>query len=567
MFRLRSILQDIAIFLSVLMSLMSVAGIYLRHWRPFQAESFYNYVAPYGLMAHRLLAFTVGVLGLLVSVNLYRRVRSAWVLGMIGQSMLFALHLYYTGTVFSLFSLVSLFILLVLGVTAKDFRRVPKRRETWQALGLSLIPFGLALFNAILSLTFLRRDYAGTANFWLALKHSVRFLVLMDTQDAYFVSHMNFLYTVTLIAMSWISLIIAFILLLKPLVINPIVNGRERARVLSLVHEYGQNPMAYLALSKDKQYFFGEMTDGVIAYMVVNNVLVVCGDLICQEENAIVFMGEITRFAHKNGWKLLFLDITEKLRHVYEEFGFGLVKIGEDACIELANYDLKGKKAAKVRANINHARRLGIEVAEYQPLVHRDVAIEQAFQHISHEWFKQKGAELGFMLGDLALENPHNRRYFYAKDATGKPIALVVFVPYEKGQAYMADVTRRLSDAPNGTMEVIMFDAFTKMREDGVLWGNLGLCPLANIEGGQDNSMTTQLMQFIYENMNGVYGFKGLYQAKKKFAPTDWQERFIAYTPKPFGFSYAYAIIKAQNPKGINKLLLEKLRLKTGNRF
>lgn len=565
MFRLRNSLQNVAIFLSVLMSFTSVAGLYIWHLHPLgvaRTQSFYNYIAPYGIMAHRLLAFTVGVLGLLVSVNLYRRVRSAWILGMIGQSMLFALHLYYTGTLFSVSSLISLFILFILGFTAKDFRRVPKRRETWRAIGLSLIPFGLALFNAILSLTFLRRDYAGTDDFLLALKHSVRFLLLMDTHGADFIQHENFLYTVSLIAMSWISLIIAFILILKPLVYNPIVNGRERAHVLNLVHEYGQNPMAYLALEKDKDYFFGEMINGVAAYMVVNNVMVVCGDMICKEEEAIVFMGEITRFAHKNGWKLLFLDITEKLRHAYEDFGFGLIKIGEDACIRLENYDMKGKKAAKARANINHARRLGITVEEYQPLVKREMEIEQGLNHISKEWFKVKGAELGFMLGDLSLDSPQRRRYFYAKDAKGNLIAMVVFVPYEDGKAYMADVTRRLSDAPNGTMEIIMFEAFSKMSAEGVIWGNLGLCPLANI-GSEDNSVTNQLLQFIYENMNGVYGFKGLYQAKKKFAPTDWQERFIAYAPKPFGFSYAYAIIKAQNPKGINKLLLEKLRIKT----
>lgn len=568
MFRLRSSLQNIAIFLSFLMSLLSVVGVYIWHWHPLgvlRTQNFFNYIAPYGIMAHQVLAFTVGILGVLVSVNLYRRIRSAWILGMIGQSMLFALHFYYTGTVFTLSSMVSLFILAVLGATAKDFKRIPKRYATWRALGLSLIPFGLALFNAILSLTLLRHDYIGSHNFFQALKHSIRFLLLMETRGANFVQHENFLYTVSLIAMSWISLIIALVVVLKPLVYNPIVNRSERTHVLNLVHQYGQNPMAYLALGKDKDYFFGEMVDGVLAYTVINNVLVACGDMICKAEDAIIFMGEIKRFAHKNGWKILFLDITEQFKHAYEEYGFGVIKIGEDACIRLENYDMKGKKAAKARANINHARRLGITVEEYQPSVKRNPTIEQGFHHISREWFKVKGAELGFMLGGLSLDNPQNRRYFYAKDDSGKPIGLVVFVPYDNGKSYMADVTRRLTDAPNGTMEVIMFDAFTKMREEGVVWGNLGLCPLANI-GSEDNSVTDQLLSFIYENMNGVYGFKGLYQAKKKFAPTDWQERFIAYGPRPFGFSYAYAIIKAQNPKGINKLLLEKLRIKTSDK-
>jgi phosphatidylglycerol lysyltransferase len=121
-------------------------------------------------------------------------------------------------------------------------------------------------------------------------------------------------------------------------------------------------------------------------------------------------------------------------------------------------------------------------------------------------------------------------------------------------------VTRRRDGAPNGAMEIIFAESFEKMGAEGVVWGNLGLCPLANIDS-EDKSLTNQLFQFIYENMNGVYGFKGLYQAKKKWAPSDWQARYIAYAPKPFGPSYAYAMLKAQNPKGINKLILEKLRI------
>ena len=165
----------------------------------------------------------------------------------------------------------------------------------------------------------------------------------------------------------------------------------------------------------------------------------------------------------------------------------------------------------------------------------------------------------------LALENPLGRRYFYSRDASGKMLAFVIFVPYAEGEesGYMADVTRRRVQVPNGSMEVCLLQAFETMREEGVTWGNLGLCPLANIKDDEDSSkVTTQLFQFIYENMNGVYGFKGLYQAKKKWNPSDWQARYIAYAPKPFSFSYAYAMLKAQNPKGINKLILEKLRTK-----
>ncbi|MBU5899618.1 DUF2156 domain-containing protein, partial [Vibrio cholerae O1] len=83
----------------------------------------------------------------------------------------------------------------------------------------------------------------------------------------------------------------------------------------------------------------------------------------------------------------------------------------------------------------------------------------------------------------------------------------VIFVFFSEGSqtGYMADVTRRRTDVPNGSMELCLLQAFETMRDEGVTWGNLGLCPLANIKDEEDSSkVTTQLFQFIYENMNGV---------------------------------------------------------------
>lgn len=565
MTRLKNTAQDIAIALSILLSLANVVGFYVWRLHPFgmrHTQDFYNYVAPYGLMTHRLLAFTIGILGLWVSIRLFQRLRSAWILTMIGESMLFVLHFVASREFLSFSAAISLFIIIVLGLTYKDFRRTFEQGTRRRALMVALIPLGLAVLNALLSIWFLPGDI-GTDKFMNALNASFNFLFLMNP-DAQHVGD-NFLYTTMLIAATWVCLAIALILFLKPLIVNPIVSRRDKQRVYELVSKHGHNPMAYMALLKDKHYFFGEMVEGVVAYTVVNNVLVAAGDIICAKADAVKFMAELERFAYKNGWKLLFMDITDDFREAYESFGMNLVKIGEDACVRLENYSMAGKKGAKARANINHARRLGVTVHEYKPLEQRQPEIERGLNAISQEWFQEKGAEMGFMLGGLELSNPLGRRYFYAQAENGELLGFVVFIPYAQGTAYMADVTRRRNAAPNGTMEVIMFDAFSQMREEGIEWGNLGLCPLANLDGSEGNRVTNQLFEFIYENMNGIYGFKGLYQAKKKFAPTDWQARYVAYAPKPFGVSYAYAMIKAQNPKGIDKLILEKLRIRIGN--
>ncbi|WP_251712055.1 bifunctional lysylphosphatidylglycerol flippase/synthetase MprF [Lactococcus ileimucosae] len=560
MYRLRIFAQNLAIFLSLVIDVGAISAFYLHRFPALR-----EYFPSYRFMPHYILGFALGLLGLLVSFNLYRRVRSAWIITIIVQFVILRLNFISTQNFFSLGSIISLIILLILGLTHRDFSRTIDHNYARKAVFLGFIPLALALFNTLLSLSFLRRDYLGNTDVYLIFKQSLHFLLTMDVRQAHFNSHVHGFYIVGLIILTWICVVLALYYLLKPLVYYPILSGREKEKAIALVEKYGQNPMAYMTIDGQKSYFFSVTVEGMLAYTVVNNVLVGCGDIVCAPKDAMRFMGELVHFSRRNGWKILFMDITEAMRSAYESYGFSMIKIGEDACLRLEDFELKGKKTAKVRANINHARRLGITVSEYKPNEKRDVKIEEELRQVSEEWFGSKGPELGFMLGGLALENPLGRRYFYSRDEAGKMLAFVIFVPYAEGEetGYMADVTRRRTHVPNGSMELCLLQAFETMREEGVTWGNLGLCPLANIEDEEDSSkVTTQLFQFIYENMNGVYGFKGLYQAKKKWNPSDWQTRYIAYAPKPFGFSYAYAMLKAQNPKGINKLIIDKLKNK-----
>ena len=66
---------------------------------------------------------------------------------------------------------------------------------------------------------------------------------------------------------------------------------------------------------------------------------------------------------------------------------------------------------------------------------------------------------LQFTMGTVGLENPMDKRYFYAVNADGKMVAFIVFVPFLGKNGYMADVTRHGKDAPGGVMETIIYDA------------------------------------------------------------------------------------------------------------
>ena len=350
---------------------------------------------------------------------------------------------------------------------------------------------------------------------------------------------------------------------MKPLIYNPIESKHDKAKVYSLVTHYGQNPMAYLALENDKKYFFGNDMTGVCAYQIIGNVFVVCGDIICDEKDGFRFLNEILTFCKENGYSIILLNITDLFRNLYQSAGFGILKYGEDACFKLANYNLAGGKVAKVRAAINNANKAGISVIEYKPQESRNQEVENQISEISKEWIKNKGGEeMGFMLGGTGLDAPLDRRYFYAADNENKIQGFVVFLPYLSGKGYLADVTRRRKNSLQGILEKIIFEAFMKMKEEGVVWGNMGLSPLYNVADEVKSNIPEKIFNYIYENMNNYYGFKALHHAKEKYAPTEWKPRYLAFSPRPFTPDLAYAMVRVQVGRSLSKIVISELNRK-----
>ena len=150
MYRLRIFAQNLAIFLSVVIDIGAILAFYL-HRSPVLRE----YFPSYSFMPHYILGFALGLLGLLVSLNLYRRVRSAWIITIVVQFVILRLNFISTQRFFSIGSLLSLIILVILGLTYRDFSRTMDRNYAKKAVFLGFIPLVLAFFNTLLSLSFL----------------------------------------------------------------------------------------------------------------------------------------------------------------------------------------------------------------------------------------------------------------------------------------------------------------------------------------------------------------------------------------------------------------------------
>lgn len=115
----------------------------------------------------------------------------------------------------------------------------------------------------------------------------------------------------------------------------------------------------------------------------------------------------------------------------------------------------------------------------------------------------------------------------------------------------MADVTRRSDQAPNGIMQKIMYEAFQIFKTEGYEYGSMGLAPLANVvEEGAEAKPAEKMLEFIYENLNNIYGFKNLHRAKEAYSPSSWEPGYFIWS-KPLTPQMMYAVVAIQNPRGV----------------
>lgn len=443
--------------------------------------------------------------------------------------------------------------LLLIGfcVFRTDFCCPASKRSRQQAMVLFGVSLVGILINAGLGYHYLKlavQPNGGSVSFWQSLLEGAGMIFGMSVSPV--TSPWAQRAEPVIFWFSWGCMLASVLYAVRPWLEAP-SDGRDIQHARTLLHLYGKNPCSYLTLEEDKTLYFGKSVDGVIPYGTVDDTVIVNGDPICADENFGTLLAEFREFCQKSAYKLFFLGLTDDYLEEYKKQGFGIVKAGEEARFKLADYEISGKKGAKMRMNINHATKAGITIKEYRIGEQRDPEIEAGLTRVSDEWLSEKKSGLlTFTMGTVGLDNPMDRRYFYAQTEAGKIVAFVVFVPFMAGNGYMADVTRHGNDAPGGVMETIIYQAFQTFKEEGIEYGSLGVAPLTGLDEKSANPIE-KLLRFIYDNLNACYGFRDLYRAKEKYSPTEWVPSYYAYLPKVPTPDMFYAVVKIQNPQGV----------------
>jgi len=282
--------------------------------------------------------------------------------------------------------------------------------------------------------------------------------------------------------------------------------------------------MAYTSLEPDMEYFVLEGV-GYIAYTTVKHWFwarkerkVVLADPVCDEKN---YQKIISLFI-KEYPCVVFMEASRELAKILDGMGYEVNQFGVETDLPLENFDLKGKKRAKLRQWRNKCQREGVTVKE-QAI--EDCKNTEEIRRLSDQWLAKKGGkEFSFLVRPLRFKNDKDARYFWAYKQE-KLIGVAVFDPiYKDGNVigYYHNIDRISDDAPHGTSVAIILVAIEVFRQEKKQLVSLGMSPLL-LQRGMVNDdfnyrrFTRKAFWYAFDKLNFIYPFKGNASHKKKF--------------------------------------------------
>ncbi len=472
----------------------------------------------------------IGVLMLFLARGLWERIDTAWYM---------AISLFCLGAIFSLTR--ELAIAPAVGLIVCALLLIPCRsafNRKSNLLNLAVNPLWIGLTLVTLGVIVWGGFYA--------YQH-VPYAHSMWVHFSYRAAASRFLRSVAIIAVmiSLIGLYRLFGIARQP---QPVPEEEDMQSLQGVVRE-ASNPQAWLALLRDKHILWNGDRTAFIMYGVSGAQWVVMGEPIGPEGEAAALCWKLKEMASLAKAKLSFYQVGPKMLPMVIDLGLRPFKIGEEALVDVAKFDLAGKKGYGFRQTL---KRFETHAATFEVIDADEVAaFLPALKRVSDAWLKSKGAK----------EKRYSLGCFQADYMTLMPVAvvriegeIVAFAnlwPTQDKTLLTLDLMRYDPSAPPSVMEFLFLKLIEYSRTHGYEHFSLGLAPLAGLEARPLSSAWQKIAAVIYQVGGDFYNFEGLRAYKEKFKPS-WEPRYFAVAGQEAALVpalMAVVALGAKNPK------------------
>jgi phosphatidylglycerol lysyltransferase len=516
---------------------------WLKPWMPFEITE-----------GTRLRMFLTSLLLFILASGLARGKRTAWLLTMATLAIAPILHLGYVSIWPQELINLGLIVFLLLHhrffVVRSDLRSVRSGLLICSVLAVVLLVFGTVRLHELVDETSGGDDWGSCLQtaFELVLAHNAY------AQGPQTITAFDF-FVILRVGGTTIALIGLF-LTLRPVLAQRQIRSGHREKAQQLIERYGQDPFDSYALLHDKSYFFSANDQVVVPYVLSGNFAVALTNPIGRPEMRPTAIVDFALFCRQQDWEPVFYAITEELVPYYKQAGLSVFKIGEGARLRPGEFHLKGGDFQNLRTLRNRAHRLGIRFRWYDASLGLDESLERQLAVISHRWLEMKNArEMAFDMGSFSVEDIRRNGAAVAIDPTGEPLAFATWRSFAQGTGRSLDLMRALPQARN-VMDFILIESISHFISSGIIHINLGLAPMANTEESPSQLVAEEkVVQFLFENLNHIYGYKSLFEFKRKYRP-HWRGRYVAYRRGVNLPLVGLALVRVHAPEGIWKFLV-----------
>ena len=451
-----------------------------------------------------LVASLIGVLCLLLAVGLRRRLYSAWVASVIllflGSicSLLRGLHWIEAGT------------LLTIAMLLIYFRHAFYRKSR-----LNVLPFPIKSFAVCFCLIavlvwlilFIYQDVPYSHSLWWQFELDTRVpRALRATLGSFILLICIMLY--------W---------LFHPAL--PILNSPKREEFIK-AHQIildSDQPEGGLAMTGDKSLLFNESHTAFIMYAKRGRSMVALYDPIGDNTKRADLIWAFRDLCDAHHLRPVFYQVKAANLPFYMDIGLRTIKLGEEALVDLEEFNLSSKGYKDLRYTWNRCQRDGLSLEFYAP----GSAPLDELKVISDAWLKNKHSkEKQFSLGSFSKPYLDNFTIATIK-FEGRIIAFVNLLETNQHYSASIDLMRFAQNIPKLTMEFLMIGLILHYKEKGFKYFSLGMVPLSGMQRRRGAPLIQRLGALVFRRGGRFYNFQGLRRFKDKFA-THWEPRYMA---------------------------------------
>lgn len=309
----------------------------------------------------------------------------------------------------------------------------------------------------------------------------------------------------------------------------------QTRRFESLIDKWGGNAFSHLYYLGDKQVFFtvgkqkggGNVDRAALLYRPYGTTLIALGDPFGDPDAFQQLFEDFVDYADKFQLSVAFYEVGEEHLARCVSEGLSLVKLGEDATVDITGFTKVGNKGKSYRRMANKFRDSGctFEIVEAP----YSAELMASMRDASQAWLGKR-KEMSFSLGFFDEAYLRHAPVAVVRSAVdpNRVEGFATFMPQGR-QVASVDLMRIRPDAPDGVMDGIFVNLMEWAKDHGYTEFNFGMAPMSNTGSRPHSRLSEKTIWLVYNYGGRIYNFRGLRKYKEKFKPT-WKARYLAYS-------------------------------------